>query len=198
MSITQVPPQQQQLPPTPKKPKEMHPVLKGIVAVLAAGALIGIGAAIGSAGAQSKTVAVPGPTVTRIVPGPTVNKTVPGPTVTKTVPGPSTTVAAPPLRAATGAVIATYNNTGNQNVGPFNVPASGNYTLTWSYWNNIDPALNEGTNFSIVNTGSGISTGLPYEVASSGHGSTEVTGGIGTDSLNVQATGSWTITIKAA
>lgn len=181
MSTTQVPPQQQQQPPSPKK---LHRVLKGVGITVAAGALIGIGAAIGSSGSSTRTVTVPGPTIT---------KTVPGPTVTQQV-----TVSPPP--PATGSVIATFKGSGNENTGSFNVPDSGNYIVAWSYSGNVDTSFgsSQPTNFSIMETGSGMSIGLPNDIAASGHGSTEITDASGTDSLNVQAAGSWTITIKAA
>lgn len=176
-TIPQQPQQQHQPPPRPR-----HRLLKGIGAVVVAGALIGIGAAIGSSGSSTKTV------------------TVPGPTVTETVPGPATTVTASPPPPAAGAVIATFKGKGNENTGPFNVPDSGNYIVAWSYSGNVDTAFgsSQPTNFAIQETGDGMSLGLPNDIAASGHGSTEVTGASGTDSFNVQAAGSWTITVKVA
>lgn len=97
-------------------------------------------------------------------------------------------------------MIATFKGTGNENTGKFNVPASGDYIVTWSYSGNVDTSFGQSqpTNFAISETGSGMSTGLPNDIAASGHGSTEVTDASGTDSLNVQAAGPWMITIKAA
>jgi hypothetical protein len=157
--------------------------------VVAAGALIGIGAAIGSSGSSTKTVTVPGPTVT-----------VQGPTVTETVPGPATTVTASPPPPAAGAVIATFKGSETENTGSFNVPDSGNYIVAWKYSGNVDTSFGSSmaSNFIISNTGDGMALGLPNEIAASGHGSTEVTGASGTDSFNVKAVGSWTITVKSA
>jgi len=176
--------QQQQLPP----PHPRHRILKGIGAVVAAGALIGIGAAIGSSGNSTKTV-------TQTVPGPTVTQTVPAPAPTVTQ-----TVTASPPPPATGTTVATFRGSGNENTGSFSVPDSGNYLVTWSYSGNNDCSLGscQATNFSISETGSGFGGDLPNDIAASGHGSTEVTGASGTDSFNVQAVGSWTITVKAA
>ncbi len=187
MSTPTIPQQQQQQ--QPPRPGKSHRVLKGVGAVVAAGALIGIGAAIGSSGNSTKTVTVPGPTITKTVP-------VPGPTVT--TPGKTVTVSPPP--PATGSVIATFKGTGNENTGKFTVPDSGNYIVAWSYSGNVDTAFgqSQAPNFAIQETGDGMSLGLPNDIAASGHGSTEVTGASGTDSFNVEAAGSWTITVKAA
>jgi len=185
MSTTQLPPLQE-LPPN-----KQHRVLKGVGAVVVAGALLGIGVAIGSSGSSTETVAVPGPTVT---------KTVPGPTVIKTVPGPVRTVTVSPPPPAAGAVIATFNGSGTENTGKFNVPDGGNYVVSWSYSGNVDNSFgtSQPSNFAIQNTGDGMGLGLPNDIAASGHGSTVVTGASGTESFNVQAVGSWTITVKAA
>lgn len=171
---------------------------KRVGAVVALGAALGIGAAIGSAG-NTTTKTVQGPThiVTKTVttPGPArvVIKDVPGPTktVTKTV-----TVQAPP--PAPGQKITTFNGSGNENTGAFNVPASGSYVVSWQFSGNADSG--GGSNFIISNTGSGEGLGLANDIATSGHGSTEVTGGSGTDSFNVQAadSASWTLTVVAA
>jgi hypothetical protein len=161
-------------------------------------------AAVPVAGLVMSAAACSTHTVTRAVPGPTITKTVtvPGPTVTTTVPVPgptvTTTVPAPPPPA--GTAIGTFNGTGNQVTPAFNVPGSGNYIVAWSYTGNVDNSLgsSQPTNFSISETGSGIGGNLPNDIATSGHGSTEVTGAGSTDSLNVQAAGSWTITITSA
>lgn len=176
---------------------------KRVGAVVALAAALGIGAAIGSAGSTTKTVTVQGPThiVTKTVtvPGParTVIKDVPGPTkyITKTV---TRTVQAPP--PAPGQEITTFNGTGNENTPAFNVPASGDYVVAWTFSGNADSFGGGGSNFIIDNTGSGLGFGLANDIATSGHGSTEVTGGSGTDSFNVQAadSASWTLTVTAA
>jgi hypothetical protein len=129
----------------------------------------------------TKSVPVPGPTVTK--PGPTV-------TVTESAPPP-----------AAGAVIGTWRGTGNQTTPAFNVPDSGNYTVLWSYSGNTDSSFgsSSATNFMVdETTGGGESMGLPNNIAASGQGSTMVTGASGVDSFNVQAAGSWVITVKAA
>jgi hypothetical protein len=167
MSTTQLPPRQE-LPP-----KKQHRALKGVGAVVIAGGLIGIGAAIGSSGnsTSTRTITVPGPTITKTV----------------TVPGPAVTVTASPPPPATGSVIATFKGSGNENTEPFNVPDSGNYIVTWSYSGNVDTSFggSQPANFAISETGSGLSIGLPNDIAASGHGSTDVTGAGGTDSFNV-------------
>jgi hypothetical protein len=72
--------------------------------------------------------------------------------------------------------------------------------VSWSYSGNVDNSFgtSQPSNFAIQNTGDGMGLGLPNDIAASGHGSTEVTGASGTESFNVQAVGSWTITVKAA
>ena len=188
MSTTQLPPRQQ-LPP-----KKQHRALTGGGAVVIAALLVGIGAAIGLS-ANSTSTQSAGPTVTKTV-------TVPGPAVTKTVtvPGPAITVTVSPPPPAAGAVIATFKGSGTENTGAFNVPKSGNYIVAWSYSGNVETSFGQSqpSNFIISETGSGMSLALPNDIAASGHGSTEVTGANGTDSFNVKAVGSWTITVRAA
>lgn len=165
---------------TPPKPKT-HRVLKTLGALVAVGGLLGIGSAIGSAGN--------GHTVVRTVAGPTVVQHDPGPVKTVTVPAPP-----PPA----GTVINTFHGTGNQVTPAFNVPASGDYVVKWSFSGNVDPQLGQPSNFIIGNTGDGIGDGLANTIAASGSGSTEVTMATGTDTLNVQADGSWAITVISA
>jgi hypothetical protein len=107
-------------------------------------------------------------------------------------------VSAPP--PAPGATIGRWGGTGNQVTPAFNVPDSGNYIITWSYYGNVDTSLgsSQATNFSIQENGGGSGGDLPNDIATSGSGSTEVTGASGTDSRNVQAVGHWTITVKSA
>ena len=169
-----------------------------ISSVVLSAAVIGSTVALTACGT---TTTVQGPThiVTKTVtvPGParTVIKDVPGPTkiVTKTV---IKTVQAPP--PAPGQKITTFNGSGTQNTGAFNVPSSGDYIVSWTFSGNADSF--GGSNFIIDNTGSGEGLGLANDIATSGHGSTEVTGGSGTDSFNVQAAdgSSWTLTVVAA
>jgi hypothetical protein len=137
-----------------------------------------IGLMIGQTIAQEKTR-----TITR-------DRPVPGPTVTQTVPAP------PP---SAGTEIGSWSGTGNQNTPAFNASANGNYVVSWTYSGNVDPSIGGGSNFIISATdGSAMAEGLPNAIAASGSGSTEVTGASGTESFNVQATGSWTITVKTA
>jgi hypothetical protein len=180
--------------------------------IAGAAAVSALALATGAGCASTRTV--PGPTVTvRVpVPGPvtTVTKTVkvpvPGPvtTVTKTVkvpvPGPvktvTKTVTAPP--PAPGEKVGSWSGTGNQNTPAFYTPQTGDYIVKWTYWNNSDPY--GASNFSISPTdNSAFGGNMPNDIASSGSGSTEITGATGnTDSFNVQAVGSWTITVIAA
>lgn len=52
----------------------------------------------------------------------------------------------------------------------FNVPASGDYIVTWSYSNNVDPTTGGGTNFWISENGTGSGGDLPNDIATSGVG----------------------------
>jgi hypothetical protein len=201
----------------------MKRALKYTLGTIGGVALVGIGAAIGSSGSHTVTAAktatvvntasvvktqdVPVPGQTKTV---TVKVPVPGPTktVTKTVtvkvpvPGPTETVtkevpAPPPPQ---GSVIDTFSGSGNQVTPAFNVPDGGDYIVLWSYSGNVDTSFgtNQAANFAITETGGGIGLDLPNDIASSGSGSTEVTGANSSDRLNVQATGQWAITIKSA
>jgi hypothetical protein len=157
--------------------------------VAGAAALVGIGAAIGSAG-SSPSASSPAPAVT-VTASAAAAAPAPAVTVTETV--------SPPPPAA-GEKIATFKGSGNAVTPPFNVPDSGNYIVTWYYSGNVDTSFgnSQPANFSVANTGDGLGGDLPNDIAASGHGSTEVTGGTGTDRFNVQAAGSWTITVTAA
>lgn len=125
-------------------------------------------------------------------------------TATATVPGPDTTetVTESPPPPAAGTEIGTWSGTGNQVTPPFDVPGSGNYIVTWTYSGNTDTSFggNSPDNFSIQNTDDGYGN-LPNDIASSGHGSTEITSSTAsTARFNVQANGNarWTITVKSA
>ena len=171
--------------PSPTKKQRRNLLLSaGVVAVVGITSGI-IGAASGSGG-HTATVTVPGPTITKTVP-------VPGPDVTHTR-------LIPPPPPVAGTTLHTFKGTGNQVTPAFTVPDSGNYIVRWTFSGNVDTSFgsSQASNFIISNTGSGIGEGLANTVAASGSGSTEVTGGSGTDSLNVQAIGSWTITIVSA
>jgi hypothetical protein len=161
-----------------------------VAGTVAAGALIGgiVGSATGKTTIQVQRIAVPGPVSTKTV---IQRVPVPGPTktITKTV-----TVQAPPPPA--GAKIGTWSGTGNQVTPAFNVPSSGDYIVKWSYSGNSDSY--GGSNFAITENGSGLGGDLPNDIAASGQGSTEVTGAESTDSFNVEALGSWTITVISA
>lgn len=164
----------------------MRKSVKAVLGVMAGGALIGIGAAIGSAGQPAAKAASPVPAVT-------VTQSVPGPEVTVT----ETVAPAPP---PAGSVIGTFRGSGNQVTRAFNVPDSGDYIVTWTYSGNADDSLGSSSpsNFIVTETGDGVGLGLPNAIGISGSGSTEVTGADGTDSLNVQAAGQWVITVKSA
>jgi len=135
--------------------------------------------------ASTKTVTVPGPTITRTV-------QVPGPAVTVTV-----TEQPPP--PAPGTTIGKWSGTGNENTPSFSAPDSGDYIVTWKYSGNSDSY--GGVNFIISATdSSALADALPNDIASSGKGSTEITGANpgAAESFNVQAAGSWTITVTTA
>jgi hypothetical protein len=126
------------------------------------------------------------------VPGPTVTDTVqvPGPTVTQTVSAP------PP---AAGTKTRSWSGSGNQVTPAFNAPASGDYIVAWTFSGNDADGASGGDNFIISATDSGATAlSLPNTIATSGSGSAEVTGAPGSESFNVQATGSWTITVTSA
>jgi hypothetical protein len=161
---------QQLIPETARPASKRHLVRSTLAAVAIFGTGIGIGAAV-----------VSGHTAYRNVPGPTV--TVPGPTVT-------VSPAAPP----TGTLVGRWSGSGNETTPSFNAPATGDFIVYWTY------SANDGSNFIISDTDSNAdSLGLPNDIASSGSGSTEVTGASGdVESFNVQATGSWTIKVVTA
>jgi hypothetical protein len=152
----------------------------------AATGLVGAGLAV-SIGACSSTS-----TVTRTVPGPTVTATVQvaGPTVTQTASAP------PP---AAGTRLGSWSGSGNQVTPAFNAPASGDYIVSWTFSGNDADGVSGGDNFIVSANDSGAEAlSLPNVIATSGSGSTEVTDASGTENFNVQATGSWTITVTSA
>lgn len=125
----------------------------------------------------------------------------PQPTVTKTVQVPVNckTQYVPASQGPTGTVIATYSGTGTEATGKFNVPASGDYVVKWSYSSNTDPSIGGGSNFSITPiSSSGMSGNYPNDIAKSGSGSTEDTGMSGGQAFNVMATGYWKVTVISA
>jgi hypothetical protein len=165
-------------------PKPRKPRIKPFAH--AATGLAGIGLAV-SVGACGSTT-----TVTRTVPGPTVTATVQvaGPTVTETASAP------PP---AAGTKLGSWSGSGNQVTPAFNAPASGDYIVAWTFSGNDADGASGGDNFIIsANDSSAEALSLPNVIATSGSGSTEVTGASGSESFNVQATGSWTITVTSA
>jgi hypothetical protein len=128
-------------------------------------------------------------------------KTVPGPTITKTVtvPGPTTTQTVSPPPPPAGTQIGTWSGTGNQVTPAFNAPTSGDYIVKWTFSGNDADGAAGGDNFIISATDSSAEAlGLPNTIATSGSGSTEVTEASGVETFNVQATGSWTITVTSA
>lgn len=163
----------------------MRKIVSVPLAIVAAGACIGIGAAIGSSGGSP--AATP-QAVATFSPAPTV--TVTAPAVTKTVQAPA---------PAAGGTIAKFKGSGNEATPHFNVPDSGSYTVAWSYSGNYDTSFgsSQASNFAITENGSGVGIGLPNDIAGTGHGSTEVTDASGTDSFDVQAAGSWTIVVTS-
>jgi hypothetical protein len=122
-------------------------------------------------------------------------------TVVKTVavPGPVVTVTVPSSPPPAGTRIGMWSGSGNENTPAFTAPASGDYVVSWTYSGNDDPSSGGATNFAIMATDSNAQAlDLPNDIAASGSGSTEVTGASGTESFNVQAAGSWTITVTSA
>jgi hypothetical protein len=106
---------------------------------------------------------------------------------------PSSDTATQQAAASTGSVIGTWSGSGNETTPAFTAPADGNYIVSWRYRDNA------GSNFAITATdGSADALGLPNDIASSGHGSTEATGASGTESFNVIATGHWKVTVVSA
>lgn len=165
-------------PPPPRRPGRRFLMVSALV-----GSSALVGGIIGGASGHTTVKTV---TVTQKVP-------VPGPTVTQTE-----QVPAPPPPA--GSVLNTFAGRGNQVTPQFTTPDSGDYVVKWSYSGNVDSSFGNSTpaNFVIQETGSGLAIGLPNDIAASGSGSTEVTGSGDSDSLNVQAQGSWSITIVSA
>lgn len=169
------------------------PIIIGTAAGLGAGLLIGASALSTT---TLKTVA--GPTVTKTVKVPsgikTVKVKVPGPVQYKTDYVPAT-------QGPTGTVVAKYSGSGNEVTGSFTVPSTGDYIVSWNYSGNYDTSLGDdsATNFSITpNNNSGEAGSEPNDIAASGSGSTEDTGMSGTQSFNVQAAGSWSVTVTSA
>lgn len=157
--------------------------------IITAGAVALVAIAVGACGS---TTTVPGPATTVTVPGTTITTTVtvPGATITQTV--------SPPPPPA-GTQIGTWSGTGNQVTPAFNAPASGDYIVRWTFSGNDADGSAGGDNFIIgVTDSSADALGLPNTIATSGSGSTEVTGASGVETFNVQATGSWTITVTSA
>lgn len=127
--------------------------------------------------------------------GVTATQDVPGPTVTQTV---TQTVSPPPPPA--GSAVGTWSGSGSSVTPSFNVPASGDYILSWAFSGN-DSGGTGGDNFIINNTNqNNLATSMPNLIQTSGSGSTEVTGASGTDSFNVQSdqTCSWTLKVVSA
>jgi hypothetical protein len=92
-----------------------------------------------------------------------------------------------------------WSGSGNRVTPAFNAPASGDYIVAWTFSGNDADGASGGDNFIISATDSSASAlGLPNTIATSGLGSTEVTGASGSESFNVQATGNWTITVTSA
>lgn len=155
------------------------------VLVLAGAVCIGIVTGLSAAGSGNSGAPAPAVTVTRQA---------------RAVPGPAVTVTAPAPKPAAGALLGTFKGTGSQATPAFRVPDSGSFEVTWAYSGNTDDSFgtSQPTNFSVNDTGSGFGD-LPDDIAASGHGSTVVTGVNGsTDRLNVQARGSWVLTVRAA
>lgn len=162
--------------------------VKIVVAVVGLGVAFGIGHASGDTTKDITETHVVTHTVTH-----TVTKDVPGPVQTKTVYEPASDGPA-------GTKLATYTGSGNEATPSFQAPASGDYTITWSFSGN-DEQADGGDNFAIQATDQQADAlGLPNDIQTSGNGSTEVTGASGTESFNVTAdqTCSWSISITSA
>jgi hypothetical protein len=155
------------------------------------------------ASAVTKTVAVPGPSITKtVIAGPTKivykTKDVPGPTkiVTKTV-----TV---PTPQPTEGVLLDASGTGTSTTKSFTVGGSGDYVVYWTFSNN-DSQGDGGDNYIISEStaGSGQDSdalSLPNVIQTSGNGNTEVDGDTGSHVFSVQSdpTCDWTIKVVSA
>ena len=193
----------QQLPqetvPTPKTPRKWP---KRVGVVVALGAAFGIGAAIGSAGQTTKTVAGPTKIVTKTV-------TVPGPArvVVKDVPGPTkyiTKVKDVPVPPPTEGTLLNFTGSGTSSTPTFTVAGDGDYIVSWTFSGN-DSQGTGGDNFIVgENTaGSGQDTNalsLPNVIQASGSGNTTVSGDQGVHTFSVQADqgATWTIKVVSA
>jgi hypothetical protein len=152
----------------------------------AATGILGAGLAACTGACSSTT------TVIRAIPGPPAIATVQvaDPTVTQTVSAPP-----PPP----GTKIGSWSGAGNQVTPAFHPPSSGDYIIAWSFSGNDTDGASGGDNFIISDTDSAaVALSLPNTIATSGSGSAEVTGASGSESFNVQATGTWTITVVSA
>lgn len=184
MDITRLQPQAcPTAPPQQQRPfSRRHRVLR-----ICGYASIGVIGAGVMAGCSTHTVTTPGPTTTA--------------TATVEVPGPTFTVTASPAPPPSGTALGTWSGTGNENTPAFSAPQSGDYVVSWTYSNNTDPSIGGATNFSISATDQNAFSGtFPNDIATSGSGSTEITGVTPghAESFNVQATGQWTIKVVSA
>jgi hypothetical protein len=113
-----------------------------------------------------------------------------------------TTVTVSPPPPAPGVQVFRYSGHGTQVTPSFDVPSTGDYTVTWSFSGNSD-GYGNGGNFIAQLTQPGVigAMGLPNDIASSGHGSTEVDGDpSASEAFNVQSedSSSWTVTVASA
>jgi hypothetical protein len=152
-------------------------------------AVLWVGTASHTTSTATRTVTLPGKTITKTVPvrGPTK-------TVIETVPVPP-----PPA----GSAIGMWSGAGNEVTPAFSAPASGDYIVSWNYSGNVDNSFgsSSATNFSISPADQiAFEVDLPNDIATSGSGSTEITGVTPghPESFNVQAAGQWTIKAVAA
>lgn len=76
---------------------------------------------------------------------------------------------------------------------------SGNYIVSWVYTGNVQGGI--ASNFILSEDGgndfASDMASLPNDIASAGHGSTEITGDTGTHRFNVQSVGSWTLKVTS-
>ena len=149
-----------------------HPVLSIVTSL---GLLIVAGAAVaGVSGGQSKVALEPAPVVTQ----------------TGNAPVEPTATSAP----EPAATLLSQDGHGSEATRAF-TSNSGNYLVSWTYSGNGDSF--GPSNFIMTEDGGSDfnSLSLPDDIASIGHGSTEVTNDSGSHKFNVQSVGDWTVKV---
>jgi hypothetical protein len=105
-----------------------------------------------------------------------------------------------PTPAPTEGTLLDFSGNGSEVTPSFTVGGDGDYTVSWTFSGNSDPSFGNASNFIMQEDGgSDVSAlDLPNVIETSGSGSTGVADDAGPHTFNVQATGSWTVTVVSA